>query len=82
MTGDVAVFQLDADVKLPPASQLIDKLTSCLPGDCCELQPSPLAYLVGQAQSFLTLIGWLQGSHHGRGVYRLASAASYIDIRT
>jgi len=55
VTRDVAVFQLDADVKLPPASQLLDKLTSCLPGDCCKLQSSPLVYRNGQAQSFLTL---------------------------
>ena len=85
MTGDVAL-PADNDVKLPLASQLLDKLTSCLPGDRCKLPPSPLVYRNGQAQSFLTVIGWLpqcclcrmQGSHHARGVYRLASAAATL----
>ena len=41
VTGDVAVFQLDAsasaDVKFPPAWQLLDKPNFCLLGDFCKL---------------------------------------------
>ena len=44
---------------IPLAPQLLDKLASSLPGDCCKLQPSPLMYRNGQGQSFLPLLGWL-----------------------